>query len=84
MAFPLLASGNNRFDLGLALEIAIQSIDSFDPVNKLEQVYLVLFGMRVVALAKERGFEVDEKSTHNMNWKRMNPTRMEYSEQRIR
>ena len=39
MAFPLLASGNNRFDLGLALEIAIQSIDSFDPVNKLEQVY---------------------------------------------
>ena len=60
VAFPLLASGNNRFDAKLALDIAVDSINAFKPVNKLEKVFLVLYGMRAVAFAKERGYEVDE------------------------
>ena len=60
VAFPLLASGNNGFDMKLAFEIAVENINSFKPANKLERVYLVLYGMRAVALAKERGYEVDE------------------------
>lgn len=60
VAFPLLASGNNRFDANLALEIAVNSINAFNPTNKLEKVYLVLYGMKAVAFAKERGYEVDE------------------------
>ena len=60
VAFPLLASGNNRFDPKIAFEIAVESIDLFKPTNKLEKVYLVVYGMRAVALAKERGYEVNE------------------------
>ena len=60
VAFPLLASGNDGFDMKLVFEIAVESINSFKPANKLERVYLVLYGMRAVALAKERGYEVDE------------------------
>ena len=60
VAFPLLASGNNRFEANLALDIAVDSINAFNPVNKLEKVYLVLYGMRAVAFAKEKGYEVDE------------------------
>ena len=60
VAFPLLASGNNRFDLNLAFGIAVESIESFYPSNKLEKAYLVVYGMRAVALAKESGWEVNE------------------------
>lgn len=60
VAFPLLASGNNRFDLNLAFGIAVESIESFRPSNKLEKAYLVVYGMRATALAKESGREVIE------------------------
>lgn len=60
VAFPLLASGNNGFDLNLAFGIAVESIESFLPANKLEKAYLVVYGMRAAALAKESGWEVIE------------------------
>ena len=60
IAFPLLASGNNRFNLGLAFEIAKESISSFEPKHKLKDVYLVMYGARAVALARENGFDVEE------------------------
>lgn len=55
-----MASGNNRFDLNLAFGIAVESIESFRPSNKLEKAYLVVYGMRATALAKESGREVIE------------------------
>lgn len=60
IAFPLLASGNNKFDLSLAFEIAKESIESFEPKNKLKDVYLVMYGARATALARENGFDVEE------------------------
>ena len=57
IAFPLLASGNNGFDLELALEIAIKTIESFSP-QCLKDVTIVLFGSGVTAMAKKRGYEV--------------------------
>ena len=57
IAFPLLASGNNGFDLDLALEIAVKNIDVFEPKN-LEDVYIILFGNRVTELVKTNGYDV--------------------------
>ncbi len=57
IAFPLLASGNNGFDLDLALEIATKNIEIFEPKN-LEDVIIVLFGNGVSDLVKEKGYEV--------------------------
>ena len=57
IAFPLLASGNNGFDLDLALEIAVKNIDVFEPKN-LEDVYIILFGNRVTELVKANGYDV--------------------------
>ena len=41
VAFPLMASGNNGFDLNLAYEIAKESFTAFESVN-LQKVYLVV------------------------------------------
>ena len=46
VAIPLLAAGNNGFDLDLAIEIALKSIDAFEPSNRLTEVHLVIYGMR--------------------------------------
>lgn len=60
LAIPLLASGNNKFNLDLAIEIAIKSIEAFEPSNELSEVYLVVYGMRAVEKMKERGFIFEE------------------------
>ena len=57
IAFPLLASGNNGFDLVLAFHIARESIDSFDGIN-LKKVFLVLFGNHITDIVKELGYSV--------------------------
>ena len=59
IAFPLLASGNNGFDMELALEIALKSFETFTPVN-LQKIFLVVYGDRVSNLMKEKGFVVVE------------------------
>ena len=60
MAFPLLASGNNGFDLQLAFEIARESIQSFVPRKKLRKVYLTVYGRSVVSLLENKGFDIEE------------------------
>ena len=60
MAFPLLASGNNGFDLQLAFEIARESIQSFVPRKKLRKVYLTVYGRNVVSLLENKGFDIEE------------------------
>ncbi len=57
IAFPLLASGNNGFDLELALEIAIKTIEAFEP-ESLEDVRIVIFGNRIAAIAKDKGYDI--------------------------
>lgn len=59
IAFPLLSSGNNGFDLELAFEIARESINNFTPVN-LEKIILVVFGYQITTLIKQKGFTVIE------------------------
>ena len=57
MAFPLLASGNNGFDQEIALEIALKSIESFQP-EVLEEVIVVLYGNKITGMVKEKGYDV--------------------------
>ena len=60
LAFPLLSSGNNGFDLGLAAGVAIRSIHEFEPKNKLSLVYLVTYGRRATQFMRDRGYEVED------------------------
>ena len=60
VAFPLLASGNNGFDLQLAYEIAKESIESFEPKKALNKVYLTVYGRNVVMMLESAGIEVQE------------------------
>lgn len=60
IAFPLLASGNNRFDLNIAFEIAKESIESYQPTNKLKRVILVLYDAGAMQIARTQGLFVEE------------------------
>lgn len=59
VAFPLLASGNNGYELELAFEIAEESIKSYEPVN-LEKVTLVIYGERIKSIVDRHGYSVTE------------------------
>ena len=59
IAFPLLASGNNGYDLELAFQIAKESIDSFNGA-KLKKAILVLFSDYIASIVKEQGYDVVE------------------------
>ena len=59
IAFPLLSSGNNGFDLELALEIALKSFETFQSTS-LQKIILVIFGNRITNLMKEKGFVIAE------------------------
>lgn len=65
IAFPLLASGNNKFDFKLAFEIARKSIETFKAKHNLKRVLLVIYGYEITAYLKESGYvikdEIDEK-----------------------
>ena len=60
MAFPLLASGNNGFDLEIAYNIAKESIESYEMRNRLSKVYLVIYGREVVSMLRNMGIVVEE------------------------
>ncbi len=57
VAFPLLAAGNNGYDINLAFEIAVKSIEKFE-CSHLQEAVIVLFDQRVVELAKQNGYKV--------------------------
>ena len=59
ISFPLLASGNNGYDLELAFQIAKESIESFEG-SKIKHVILVLFGDHITSIVKGYGYEVIE------------------------
>ena len=60
IAFPILASGNNGFDTDVAIDIAIQSLEQYQPKHKLAQAYLVTFGHEITQNMRDRGFDVEE------------------------
>lgn len=57
IAFPLLASGNNGYDLDLAFQIAKESIESFS-ATCLRKAILVLFGKHITNIVKNHAFDV--------------------------
>lgn len=60
IAFPLLASGNNGFDLRLAYEIALQSFTTYVVTNKLEKVYLVVYDRETMTMLRRQEILVEE------------------------
>ena len=60
IAFPVLASGNNGFDSNVAINIAIQSLEQYQPKHKLALAYLVTFDHEITQNMRDRGFEVEE------------------------
>lgn len=60
IVFPLLAAGNNGFDLNIAFEIAKESIEAYQPTNKLKRVILVLYGAKAMQIARTQGFLIEE------------------------
>ena len=61
ISFPLLASGNNGFNLKLAFEIAYKAIHTYEPKYELNTVYLVVYGMRATEMIKDMGLSINEK-----------------------
>lgn len=61
IAFPLLASGNKGFDKELAYEIAEETIAHFEPKNKLNKVFLVVYDVDTMAVMRKLGIEVKEQ-----------------------
>ena len=59
IAFPLLASGSNGFDLELAFQIAEKSIESFTGCN-LKKVIIVLYGNHILTIVRKYGFNFIE------------------------
>ena len=57
IAFPLLASGHNRFDRELAFKIAIESIEAFENTN-LKKVLLVIYDENTECFVKSLGHYV--------------------------
>ena len=60
IAIPLLSSGNNGFILDSALKIAIESIKSYEASNKLESVFLVIYGMHATDMCRRIGLNITE------------------------
>lgn len=56
IAFPLLASGNNGYELELALEIAIESINSYQ-TDCLEEAVIVIYGSHIAEIVKAKGLD---------------------------
>ena len=76
IAFPLLASGNNGFDMRVAFWIAMKSIEAFQP-ECLESIQLILYGNYAASMVKKEGFRcVDlvanesNRPIRNDNWKK--------------
>ncbi len=70
IAFPLLASGNNKFDLKLATEIAVKSINQFEG-NNLKHAVIILFGDNTTGFVQSLGYDVlklSESKTTSPNW----------------
>ena len=62
LAFPLLASGNNGFSMDLAMEIAVNSIESYEP-KYLKNVFIVLYNDEACVEIKRYGLAIANMSS---------------------
>lgn len=60
IAFPILGSGNNGFDIRIAFQIAKKSIELFTPKKKLKTVFLVVYNQEMVKLVHEFDESIEE------------------------
>lgn len=58
IAFPLLASGNNGYNIELAFKIAMEAINSYEAKMNLRTVFLVLRGENVVNMVRNSGYQI--------------------------
>ncbi len=59
IAFPLLAAGNNGFDLSIALEIAQSEISNYEQIKQLTEVNLVLYDSKAIELVRRQGNKIE-------------------------
>ena len=59
VAFPLLAAGNNGFNLRLAIQIAQESILSYKPEKNLKTVFLVVYTEAAKVMVLRSGISVE-------------------------
>jgi len=60
IAFPVLASGGAGFDPDFAVDVALRSLEYYQPRNTLELAYLVTYDEEVTGKVRERGIEVTD------------------------
>ena len=60
VAFPLMAAGKQGFDPYLAYEIARNSIESYEPLHSLKEVYLVAYDMEAAAMLRAMDILAEE------------------------
>lgn len=60
IAIPLLGTGMNGFSLEASFDIADTVIRAYKPDNKLEEVYLIVYGRNTVELMRKRNITVTE------------------------
>lgn len=60
ITFPLLASGNNGFDLRTAAEIAVETIQHYNSSNKLEQALLIAYSEDAIRVFNELNIPVHD------------------------
>jgi len=60
LALPLLASGNMGFNLDVAIEVAVKSIEAYKPTNKLSDVVIVTYGSNATQKMRDLGYTVEE------------------------
>lgn len=53
VAIPLLGSGMNGFDIRVSFEIADKIITDYVPENKLQEVYLIVYGKKTMAMLRK-------------------------------
>lgn len=78
IAFPLLAAGNNGFDIDLALEIAITSINSYQALSGLKTVYLVLYNEKIAKKIMRQGMPVKLVNKHYIPKQKMLVPKMNF------
>lgn len=61
LACPLLGAGNNGFTFDVAFEIAVNSIRAFEPNEKLDRVYLVVYDAKSVMNVTQLGYEIQKE-----------------------
>ncbi len=78
IAFPLLASGNNKFDPSIAFDIAKDNLERFSG-KQISKAVMVLYSDKTASIAESRGCRVETLNTKPII---MNETELEKTRRR--